>query len=307
MNKIPNLTALAFGLLLLTACDKNDVAEDIIEPDVPEVPTDSTTTGMPMNLVTRAIDAGVIKNVSVGLYASNYIEDVYQELQSSGNYIDNMCLEYKDGIWRTDTPFYWYDSKTQMDFYAYAPYNAKMSTCRDYLFNLPIDQRPDESLASADFMWGRLLGVYPSADEVSLNVNHMFAKVLVNIVPDESYAQDELKPADLKVELGGMKVAGTIDLMTGGVRLSGNTSTIVMHDNGDLTYSAVVMPQALGFVNLVRVTKGDDFYPLQGSITFERGKTYTLSVTIGKKGVGGLNVGISSWEIDEKDYGGTVE
>lgn len=307
MKNILSFSVLAFGLLLFAACDKSDVAEDIVDPDVPEVPTDSTTTDMPMNLVTRAIDAGIIKNVCVGLYASNYVEDVYQELQSSGNYIDNMCMEYKDGIWRTDTPFYWYDSKTLMDFYAYAPYNAKMSTCRDYLFNLPIDQRPDESLASADFMWGRLLGVYPSADEVSLNVNHMFAKVLVNIVPDESYAQDELKPADLKVELGGMKVAGTIDLMTGGVKLSGNTSTVVMHDNGDLTYSAVVMPQALGFVNLVRVTKGDDFYPLQGSITFEGGKTYTLSVTIGKKGVGGLNIGISSWDIDEKDYGGTVE
>ena len=66
------------------------------------------------------------------------------------------------------------------------------------------------------------------------------------------------------------------------------------------------MPQTLGFVNLVRMEWGDVVYILQRSISLEAKRSYELTISINKKEATGLNIGISGWDIDDKDYGGTV-
>ena len=304
MNKIPNLTTLAFGLLLLAACDKSDVAEDIVEPDVPETPQDDK---IPLSVSTRAVDNASLEGVSVGLFMQPYQSGKMADLLPTYNYINNVEMAYKNGAWQTAMPVYWYDATTLSDIYAYAPYQKNMSDCRKMVFTCSTDQTTDAALAQADLLWGRSLALDPTRDNISVSLNHQLARVNVSVIPENDFAEGELKASDVKVWIGNMRCNAAMDMQTGDMQVSGDGRSIAMHNNGDLTFTAIVLPQTVGFVNLIHVEWNDVAYTLQGSMTFDPQRVYDLSVRINKVEASGLNVGISGWDIDEKDYGGTVE
>lgn len=303
MKKILSFSVLAFGLLLFAACDKSDVAEAIIEPDVPETEDDK----IPLNVSTRAVDNASLEGVSVGLFMQPYQSGAMADLLPTYNYINNVEMTYKNGAWQTAAPVYWYDATTLSDIYAYAPYQKAMSDCRKMVFTCSTDQTTDDALAQADLLWGRSLALDPTRDDISVSLNHQLARVNVRVIPESDFAEGELKASDLKVWIGNLRCDAVMDMQTGDLQVSGEGRSIAMHNNGDLTFSAIVLPQTVGFVNLIHVEWGDVAYTLQGSMTFDPQRIYDLSVRINKVEASGLNVGISGWDIDDKDYGGTVE
>lgn len=309
MNKIPNLTALPLALLLLTACDKSEGVEDIDTPDVPVVPDapHDEEEPMPLSVLARAVDNASLEGVDVGLFMQPYQAGMMADLLPAYNYINNVKMTCHDRAWHTATPVYWYDATTLADLYAYAPYMKDVGDCRKMAFACPTDQTSDAALKQADLLWGRNMALDPSLDDINVSLDHRLARVNVRVIAEEDFDADELKAADVKVWIGSMRCEALMDVQTGELTVGGDGRSIAMHNNGDLTYTAIVLPQTVGFANLIHVEWGDVAYTLQGTATFDPRRIYDLSVRINKIEASGLTVGISGWDIDDKDYGGTVE
>ena len=304
MNRIfLNIGILLSALVVTASCGSDETEQDV--PTVPDRPNQEDR--IPFKARAVSEEGGEQSDFDFGLYMSNYVGTTYQELLPKGNYIDNMKMTCVAGEWKSEKPLYWYDATTLADIYSYAPYISNIEDSRHLNYTLPIDQSNEEAMLKADFLWGRAVGQSPSANTLSIVMSHIFSKVTVTVKPDGSFAEGELKAEDLSVDIGGTKVNAVIDMMHGSVTVDGSPTAVKACNNGDLTFTAILLPQSLGFVNLIRVTRGDAIYSIQGSITFEPRKTYNLSVTIGKEGNSSFNVTIGAWEIDDKDYGGIVE
>ena len=281
-------------------------SEEEMNPDVPQVQPEEQTR-IPLNLCTRADDKVVSTAVKVGLYMQHYQDGNMVNLVSTGNYINNLMMSYSEGKWTATDPIYWADNTSLSDVYAYAPYQQEVSNCRRMKVGVPTDQSELAQLAAADLLWGASMALSPSNDNISVSLNHRFARVNVIVKPSADFAEGELKAEDLKLYINNVKCEAVMDLQTSDLTLMGETTSILTHNNGDLSFTAIVMPQSVGFVNLLRLEWNDTKCVLQHSTQFEAQRDYTFTITFKKEGASGLNVGIGGWDIDDQDYGGVVE
>lgn len=298
-----NIGILLAALAASTSCGSDEAEQDVpVQPDKPDVEEK-----MQVDVLTRAASAVVSTGVDVGMYMQHYVDGKMVDLYAANNYVNNVRMKYDTDGWKSAAPIYWYDESSLSDIYAYAPYQSKVEDCRNMAVGVPTDQTSTAQLAAADLLWGRNLALNPTTSQIGVSLDHLFTQVNVKIAPEADFAEGELKATDLKVFINNVRCEGTLDLQTGTVALAGEPQTICAHNNGDLSFTAIVMPQTLGFVNLIRVEWGDVVYVLQRSITFEPKRSYDLTVSINKKEATGLNIGISGWDIDDKDYGGVVQ
>ena len=304
MNRI----AKHIGILLAALAVSTSCGNDEAELDVPGQPDEpNVEEKMQMDVLLAAESAVVSTGVDVGMYMQHYVDGRMVELYAANNYVNNVRMKYNTDGWKSAEPIYWYDESSLSDIYAYAPYQSKVEDCRNIAVGVPTDQTSTAQLAAADLLWGRKLALNPTTSQIGVSLNHRFSQVNVSIAPEADFAEGELKATDLKVFINNVRCEGTLDLQTGTVALAGEPQTICARNNGDLSFTAIVMPQSLGFVNLIRVEWGDVVYVLQRSIAFEAHRSYDLTVSINKKEATGLNIGISGWDIDDQDYGGVVE
>ena len=304
MNRI----AKHIGILLAALAVSTSCGNDEAELDVPGQPDEpNVEEKMQMDVLLAAESAVVSTGVDVGMYMQHYVDGRMVELYAANNYVNNVRMKYDTDGWKSAEPIYWYDESSLSDIYAYAPYQSNVKDCRNMAVGVPTDQTSTAQLAAADLLWGRNLALNPTTSQIGVSLDHLFAQVNVSIAPEADFAEGELKATDLKVFINNVRCEGTLDLQTGTVALAGEPQTICARNNGDLSFTAIVMPQSLGFVNLIRVEWGDVVYVLQRSIAFEAHRSYDLTVTINKKEATGLNIGISGWDIDDQDYGGVVE
>lgn len=303
---------LMLSLLLVVSCggDKDEPEKPGI-PEIPEKPDnpdpDPKDEKVVLKLAARTSDGVVVMSVPAGAYMSSYNGNSSQALQAKGNHIDNVKMDYNGRGWQTGTQLYWKDAKTKADVYAYAPYSSGMNDCRNYQYSLPLNQTVDEEMAKADFLWGKSMALQPTSNEVSVTMQHKFAKVIVKVVVGEGFTADELNAEKITVTLSDLKVDAIIDLGTGQLKLGNTTGSVTPKNNSDMTFTAIVIPQTVDMEKVVGVTVGEHMYKPQGNITFEEQKTHTISVTVSKDGTSGLNVGIDPWDTDGKDYGGVAE
>lgn len=304
MNRI----AKHIGILLAALAVSTSCGNDEAELDVPGQPDEpNVEEKMQMDVLLAAESAVVSTGVDVGMYMQHYVDGRMVNLYAANNYVNNVRMKYDTDGWKSAEPIYWYDENSLSDIYAYAPYQSNVKDCRNMAVGVPTDQTSTAQLAAADLLWGRKLALNPTTSQIGVSLNHRFSQVNVSIAPEADFAEGELKATDLKVFINNVRCEGTLDLQTGTVALAGEPQTICARNNGDLSFTAIVMPQSLGFVNLIRVEWGDVVYVLQRSIAFEAHRSYDLTVSINKKEATGLNIGISGWDIDDQDYGGVVE
>ena len=284
------------GTLSFTACSQ----DDSVEPSEGEKPGK-----MPVAIVTRT--TGEQTNVNAGLFMVNYLDDAPDELLASGNYIHNQLLTLSNGTWNTSTPIYWYDMQTAADFYAYAPYQTTVPDARQLTFSVAADQRSQEQFEESDFLWGCVMGKKPADGSFSLQLSHMLSRLSVSITAGNGFAEGELKDNDISVSIGGTKPRAFIDLKDGSVTTVTNAqpSDIACHAEGNLVYSAILIPQYVPFSNFIKVVWKGNTYILQNSFTLEPKKQYQLTVQL-KKTASGFDIGIEGWDIIPEDFGGIV-
>ena len=293
---------MAVAALAVVSCNSDDGEQE--NPTVPEKP--AVEEKMEADVLTRAAGDVVSTGVDVGFYMQHYVDGKMVDLYPANNYVNNARMIFSAEGWKAEEPIYWYDESSLTDIYAYAPFQNEVADSRKISVGVPLDQSNKENLAAADLLWGRNLALNPTSSQIALTLDHLFSRVTIKIKPEADFAEGELKASDLRVFINNIKCEGKLDLQTGEVTLAGDAQTVCTHNNGDLSFTAIVMPQTLGFVNLVRMEWGDVVYILQRSISLEAKRSYELTISIKKKEATGLNIGISGWDIDDKDYGGTV-
>lgn len=302
MKRLFQNIGMAVAAFAVFSCSSDDAEQET--PAVPEKP--AVEEKMQADVLTRATGNVLSTGVDVGLYMQHYVDGKMVDLYSAHNYVNNAKMKYSTEGWKAEVPIYWYDESSLTDIYAYAPYQNEVADSRKISVGVPLDQNTKENLANADLLWGRNLALNPTSSQIAVTLDHLYSRLTIKIKPEADFAEGELKASDLKVFINNVKCEGKLDLQTGEVTLAGDAQTVCAHNNGDLSFTAIIMPQTLGFVNLVRVEWGNVVYVLQRSISLEAKRSYELTISINKKEATGLNIGISGWDIDGKDYGGTV-
>ena len=81
---------------------------------------------------------------------------------------------------------------------------------------------------------------------------------------------------------------------------------MLFRSNETTQYRALVIPQNVADIDLVRIKIGDNTYLLNQSINLLPNKQYTSTITINRSSQG-INIGIGEWDEEDTDFGGTVE
>ncbi len=284
------------SLLIMAGCSSDN-------PDTPDVPNDDHTK---VNLTTRAENPTDGSTLQAGLYMVNYFDGQPDELLATNNYVNNLPLIWQNNVWAVTTPFYWNDMSTPADFYAYSPYQSTVDDARLMPFSVQTDQRSDESFALSDLYWGTVQGQSPTAEGFNLTLQHILSRLTVNVTADAGFAEDELKASDVSVTIGGTRTSAVVDLQTGAVNvLEGASTDVACHNNGDFSFTAILLPQRVPFSNLIQVEWLGNRYTLQNAFLLEAKRQYNLTVKL-KKTQSGFDIGIDGWDILPEDFGGII-
>ena len=272
------------------------------EPQSPEPADDRTL----VNITTRAEDVNTADYLHAGLFMVNYQDENPDDLLPNDNYVNNQLLTWVNGTWMTTSPIYWIGMETRADFYAYAPFVSKITDARKMPFSIICDQRTDEAFAQSDLLWGTVLGQSPTSANFELTLQHQLSRLTIVVIADTGFEEDELQTSDVSVTIGGTRTSATFDLQSATLTLdNSSTADVKCHSDGDLTYTAILLPQQVPFSNLIQVDWLGNKYTLQNTFTLEARKQYTLNVKL-KKTKSGFDIGIEGWDIIPEDFGGIV-
>lgn len=284
---------------LFTSCSKG--SEGIV-PD--PVPPSIESKKIPISIstqITRATDTDFERDDKVGLYVVNYNGSTSGTLVSSGNHVDNMRFTYS-GSWTPDEEIFWKDESTKADFYIYYPYTSGISNIAALPIAVKTDQSNEVNYKASDFLWGKTAGIAPTKNAVSMMVKHLTSNIIIKLVPGDGYSVDDLATA--KIEICGLKTNATVNLTNGEITATGISADITPI-NETTQYRALVIPQNVTGIDLVRIKIGDNTYLLNQTINLLPNRQYTSTITINRSSQG-INIGIGEWEEDDMDYGGTV-
>lgn len=284
---------------LFTSCSKG--SEGIV-PD--PVPPSIESKKIPISIstqITRATDTDFERDDKVGLYVVNYNGSTSGTLVSSGNHVDNMRFTYS-GSWTPDEEIFWKDESTKADFYIYYPYTTNISNISALPASVKTNQTTEENYKASDFLWGKTAGIAPTKNAVSMMVKHLTSNIIIKLVPGDGYSVDDLATA--KIEICGLKTNATVNLTNGEITATGISADITPI-NETTQYRALVIPQNVTGIDLVRIKIGDNTYLLNQTINLLPNRQYTSTITINRSSQG-INIGIGEWEEDDMDYGGTV-
>ena len=243
--------------------------------------------------------------LQAGLFMVNFVDNQPNQLQSSDNYVNNQLLTYVNEEWNTATPIYWKDVETCADFYAYAPYQESVTDARQLAFSIQTDQDVDGALDQSDFLWGTIQVQSPTSESFDLTLAHQLSRLTVTVVAEQGFDDNELQAEDVSVTIGGTKTDCVIDLATGEAVASGSAQDVECSNNGDLSYTAILVPQQVPFSNLIQIDWQGNKYTLQNSFLLEARRQYSLTVKL-KKSKSGFDIGIAGWDIVDEDFGGVI-
>ena len=256
-----------------------------------------------VNISVFAENGAISNDVKAGLYMVNYVDDIKDNLLPVGNYINNQLIVYRNNSWQSEQPIYWYDENTPADFYVYAPYRKDVENACALPSGVVTDQTTNAGMAQSDFLYGTIMREFPSESNFELKMQHHFSKMTVVITTDGTF--DGLSAANVSVAIGGTKVESEIDLQTGAITATGNAQDVQCYNNGDLSYTAILVPQQVPYSNFIKIDWNGNPYILQSAFKLESRREYKLTVKL-KKTAGGFDIGIDGWDIVDEDFGGVV-
>ncbi len=307
------LSVIACTLLALCACSGGSSNDIGTTPDPSPTPTPSPSKQLPINISTsmtsRATDQAFETGDNIGLYVVNHNADgSAASLQASGNYVNNMKYTY-NGTWKPATQTYWKDNTTQADFYLYYPYTASVTSVTAMPFEVKADQSTSANYKAGDLLIGKTADVAPTETAVKIDAKHVLSQIVISLVAGNGFTEATLASANISVKINRLKTQYTANLATGVVTAKGDDVDITPLKEDGNNYKAVIVPQAVGEGNLITVNvDGRDYNLAKASnfTAFEAGKKHKFTVTLNKTS-NGINVNITKWEDDGKDYGGTAE
>ncbi len=271
------------SVVLLTGCLISCSADQTMEPD--NIPAGKIA--MNFNIShpssqSRATETSFEKGDVVGLFVS----EAEKPLEISGNTVNNEGLTYSGTSWTASRTLYW-DAGTY-NVYAYYPRVSEVSSITDLPIEISTDQRAtaDGSMngyEASDFLYASAAGVVASTSPVNLQFNHIMSKLSINIIKGEDYEGDI--PATGKVSIHNTYTEATVDLIAGVATKSarGTRKTVLAHQDGPTTYSAIIVPQRLeNRVPLIEIEMNGVSFLYESKFLFKPGIHHIVNLVVDK-------------------------
>lgn len=221
----------------------------------------------------------------VGLYVVNYKGDALEGIAATGNQVDNAPFVYDDGRWTTSPTVYYLDNDTKVDMIAYYPHKEEVKNISSLDFSVATDQTA--GYASSELMWARQRKVMPTDKAVDMCLFPCTARVTLTLVRGDDWTDDEWESATKSATLCNTITEASLNLVTGDVKLVGNSpSDIKAYRSGD-GFTAVVLPQDISASkSLFRVEVAGESYTLNTSerLKITAGGTCHFELRVNKRG-----------------------
>ena len=206
-------------------------------------------------------------------------------------------------------------SDNDVNIHSYAPFRADMLD--GYLnTSTKTDQSTSDNYIASDFLFGSPKAgnpVHPLPDTpVELSYRHIGSRIVVKLVPgtgiDASYLQGaQLTTCPLSTDVSFYPKT---QQMTVSSSTSSNITIGKVTSPTDLTHAAVILPQTVpALTNFLTVSFPDDanklsfIYSPTADLTFESGKQYLYTMTVGKNGVN-TTTEVKPWDENTAHTGG---
>ena len=243
--------------------------------------------------LTRVDDNGFCDGDQIGLYGVNYANNNEEKgtLKAKGNQVDNARYTYDAELnaWNSTGSIYYKDAKTNIDLYAYYPYDA-IEDVNKYKFEVQADQSGEginDGYSMSDFLWGVTPNVKPTTGKVKIRFSHRLANATVILQEGSGFAAGEFAKLDKNVMVSNTKRTAPIDLESGVATATGEVSpeSIVMRANNE-TFRAIVVPQNIAANTTIYVITIDGIsyrYKHSSDFEFKAGKQSKFTIKINKK------------------------
>ena len=308
MIKFKYLALSLCTLLTIGACSPEG-GSDTPTPSPTPSPSEKMAIQISTKMSSRATDDAFEEGDQIGLFVVNHnVDGSATTLKNNGNYIDNTLLTYRNDTWSSATPLYWKDESTHADFYVYYPYTTTISNVEALPYQVKTDQSNLTDYKTGDLLIGKATDVKPTPNAVNINAKHMISQMAITLRAGNGFTESSLASAYVHVKINRLKTNATVHLTTSEMTATGDVADITPLKDGS-QYKALIVPQTVADGNLITVNvNGRDFNLTKASNfhAFEAGKRYNFTVTLSKTS-NGVNVGITKWEEDGIDYGGTAE
>uniref|UniRef100_UPI0040266793 fimbrillin family protein n=1 Tax=Prevotella sp. TaxID=59823 RepID=UPI0040266793 len=275
-NHIIRCVALALVVFALAACG------DDLQQTQPQDPKST-----PMTFVvdypgqTRATATDFELGDRIGLY----VADAKEPLELAGNLVNNEALTFDGNKWEAGRTLYW-DEGTY-NAYAYYPYMQDVTSVTDQPFSVSTDQSTRKTATAlggyeaSDLLFATTKDVKASDSPVRLTFKHIMSKLKIRLIKGEDFEGD--MPTTAKVYIHNTVPTATIDLQAGVATryVKGTRQTIVAHQDGDTSYSAIIVPQRIDNRQpLVEVEMMGVSYLFESKFLFKPGTEHLVNLVI---------------------------
>lgn len=240
----------------------------------------------PINIVathpsaTRATATDFEEGDKIGLYVAGEKD----ELELSGNLVNNEPITLSSNTWTGRRTFYWDEGKYNA--YAYYPYQM-IESIEDQPFGVATDQttakaadRPGGYEAS-DLLYAITAGVEAGKEPIALRFKHMMSRITIRLVKGEDFEGD--MPRDAEIFIHNTVTSATIDLTAGIAtrEAKGARKTIKARQEGDHSFGAIVVPQRIdNRMPLIEVVMKGVSYLFESKFVFKTGVNHLVNLVI---------------------------
>ena len=267
--------SLALAVLGLVACGDDDEQQ---YKDARHTPM-TFTVSHPAR--TRATATDFETGDRIGLY----VAPSDAPLEIGGNLVNNEQLTYNGNRWTASRTLYWDDGTYNA--YAYYPYIQGVSSIEDQPFSVCTDQTTAKTATAlggyeaSDLLYATTKNVKASASPVSLTFKHIMSKLKIRLVKGEDFEGE--MPATADVYIHNTVPTATIDLQAGVATryVKGTRHTIMAHQDGTYTYSAIIVPQRIDNRQpLIEVVMKGVSYMFESKFVFKPGVEHLVNLVI---------------------------
>ena len=293
--------------LLWTGCSKSENGPD--KPSgggteiVQKIPLAISTT------ITKVLNDSFEEGDAIGLYVVNALSNGSSgwnsgSLMNTGNHLSNVKFSYESGVWKSQQEYYWKDASTPADFYCYYPHTGSVADVSAVPFAIKADQSSEENYRSCEILWGKSALQFPSKNKVNITVTHRMSQIQITILPGKGFTAETLRESLKSVKINNLECNALLNLKDGALTANGNSADITPYYDGTL-YRALIVPQSVENKTLITLIVDGMTRSLTQSIEFTSGTIKKCTITVDKLSEG-INIGISGWDTDNEDYGGTL-
>lgn len=275
-NYIIRYASLALAILGVVACSEEH--ETAPSQDAKSTPMSFVVTHPGQ---TRATATAFERDDRIGLY----VADVNAPLELGGNLVNNEALTFDGNKWAASRTLFW--DKGSFNAYAYYPYIKGISSITDQPFSVSTDQSTAKTATAlggyeaSDLLFATSKNIMASVSPIRLTFKHIMSKLKIRLIKGEDFEGD--MPTTATVYIHNTVPTATVDLQAGVATsyVKGTRQTITAHQDGDTSYSAIIVPQRIDNRQpLIEVVMKGVSYIFESKFQFKPGTEHLVNLII---------------------------